>query len=65
MPCDRCGASVARDDLTHMCDEGRRLDFAFFQLRTEIETFEEQFSCWLETAQGRFERYDAERTRPA
>jgi hypothetical protein len=64
MPCERCGASVARDDVAHACDEERELEFAFFQLRSEIEAFEEQFRGWLETAHGRFEHYYAERTRP-
>lgn len=64
MPCERCGASIARDDVAHTCDEERQLDFAFFQLRSEIETFDEQLCRWLETAQGRFEQYYAERARP-
>jgi hypothetical protein len=65
MPCERCGASLVRDDLAHTCDEERRLEFALFQLRAEIETFDEHLGRWLETPRGRFERYYAERTRPA
>jgi hypothetical protein len=65
MPCEHCGASIERDDVAHRCDEERRVEFAFFQLRAGIEMFEEHLSRWLATACGRFERYYAERTRPA
>ena len=65
MPCDHCGASIERGDLAHACEEERRLAFALFPLRAEIEMFEEHLHRWLETAHGRFERYYAERTRPA
>jgi hypothetical protein len=65
MPCEHCGASVERGAVAHTCDEERRLEFSLFQLRADIELFEEHLRRWLETARGRFERYYAERTRPA
>jgi hypothetical protein len=65
MPCERCDSSIERDDVAHRCVEERRLEFALFQLRADIEMFEEHLRRWLETARGRFERYYAERTRPA
>jgi hypothetical protein len=65
MPCERCGASIERDDLAHTCDDERRLQFELFPLRAEIEMFDEHLRRWLETACGRFERFYAERTRPA
>jgi hypothetical protein len=65
MPCERCGASLLCGDSAHTCDEDRRLEFALFQLRAEIEAFDELLSRWLETPRGRFERYYAERMRRA
>jgi hypothetical protein len=66
MPCDRCGASVeTRPDVAHRCDDERRLDFALFELRDEIESFEDVLSRWLATPHGRFEQFYAERERPA
>lgn len=64
MPCERCGASVERNDAAHTCDAERQLQFALFPFRAEIDTFDERLGRWLETAQGRFARYYAERTRP-
>ena len=65
MPCDQCGASVARSERdSHVCDEQRRLDYAMFQLRTEISGFDEQWRTFLASPRGRFEAYDATRRRP-
>jgi hypothetical protein len=66
LPCERCGASVAREARApHDCDEERRLDYLLFQERGEVAAFDEALRDWLETAQGRFERYYARRSRPA
>jgi len=66
MPCDRCGASVdTRAGVAHLCDDERRLDFALFELRGEIESFEEGLGRWLATPRGRFEQFYAERERLA
>jgi hypothetical protein len=63
-PCPECGASVARDALgAHSCDAERLLDFRLFQLRDEIEAFDDQLSAWLRTAAGRFATWLAERDR--
>lgn len=65
MPCSTCGASVAHADrATHSCDPDRLLDYELFTLRDEIAALEERFGAWLETPQGRFARWDAERRRP-
>ena len=64
MPCDRCGASVeTRSAGAHRCDDARRLDYAVFGLRGEIESFEEELRTWLATPRGRFELFYAERER--
>ena len=62
MPCEQCGASVERGTV-HECDDGRRLEFRVFELRDEIESFDGEWTAWLETSHGRFELYYAERTR--
>ena len=65
MPCDSCGASVARGThAEHVCDAERRLDYLVFQERDGIAGFEDSLDAWLDTAQGRFARYYAERRRP-
>lgn len=64
MPCDSCGASVdTRTAVTHRCDRERRLDFVLFELRGEIEAFEDDLGTWLATPHGRFEQLYAERER--
>ncbi|MGH3130583.1 MAG: hypothetical protein ACRDNX_07185 [Gaiellaceae bacterium] len=65
MPCNDCGASVARyarDE--HTCDAERRLDYELFQLRGEVGAFDEQLRTYLESAVGRFSAWYAVRTRP-
>ena len=56
MPCAHCGASVARGDDAHACEEGRRLAYDLFR-------FDGELGQWLVTPEGRFEQYYAERTR--
>jgi len=60
MPCLDCGASVARTESEqHFCEPERRLDFAVFQLRGELEQFDAQLSEYLATPQGQFEAWYA------
>jgi hypothetical protein len=64
MPCPECGASVHRDEAeAHRCDPDRRLDYAMFQLRLEVEAFDRELDAYLESPRGRFEQWDAERRR--
>ena len=64
MPCPECGASVARDeDEEHVCNPEDLLDYAVFQLREEIEGFDEEITDYLDTPRGRFEAWEAERRR--
>ena len=62
MPCNDCGASVARDETDrHRCDPERLLDFQMFGLRDEIAAFEARFLTFLDSPQGRFHRWLAAR----
>lgn len=64
MPCNNCGASVARPDRDqHVCDVDRRLDFELFQLRGEVDAFDEEFGVYLESTVGRFAAWYAARNR--
>jgi hypothetical protein len=64
MPCNDCGASVARTDRDeHTCDVERRLDYELFQLREEVDAFDEKFGVYLESPVGRFAAWYAARTR--
>jgi hypothetical protein len=64
MPCDECGASVARDERdAHVCDPERRLEYALFQLRDEIGSFEGELAKYLRSPHGRFDAWLAERER--
>jgi hypothetical protein len=60
MPCPECGASLARGELEeHACDEAQRIRFELFQLRAEVESFDDDLSAWLNTNAGRFEVFYA------
>jgi hypothetical protein len=64
MPCEECGASVAvgaRDE--HVCSAQRQLEYELFKLRAELAAFDDQFAAYLESPQGRFELWYAERER--
>lgn len=64
MPCAECGASVrvtGRDG--HRCDPERRLEFHLFQLRDEVAGFDVKLTSYLESPEGRFEQWLAERER--
>ena len=64
MPCTECGASVrvnAREG--HTCDPERRLEYHLFQLRDEVAGFDLGLGAYLDSPQGRFEQWLAERER--
>lgn len=64
MPCPDCGASVKSGELDqHACDPERRLDYQLFQLRSEVEGFGSALSAFLDSPQGRFAQWLAERGR--
>ena len=47
----------------HTCDPERRLEFRLFQLRAEVADFDEDLSGYLDSPQGRFAQWLAERER--
>ena len=64
MPCPDCGASCIRAELDeHACDPERFVDFALFQLRSEVALLQESVWSYFESARGRFELWYAERQR--
>jgi hypothetical protein len=65
MPCPDCGASLRVDDGNgHVCDEARLLDYRLIALQPEVDSFEGDLARWLDTPDGRFARWLAERDRP-
>ena len=65
MPCEDCGASVARADrASHVCEEKRRVQYELFRLvHSEIACFEDELASYLDTPEGRFQAWYAERDR--
>jgi hypothetical protein len=64
MPCAECGASVAVDQRAdHVCDGERRLEYRLFQLRDEVAGFDDGLRGYLDSPQGRFAQWLAERDR--
>jgi hypothetical protein len=62
LPCAECGGSVDRTSgVVHTCDPERLVDYRMFRLRAEIETLESVFAEFLETPDGRFQRWLAAR----
>ena len=64
MPCVECGASVDSNEReVHTCDPERRLEYRLFQLRSEVSSFDDNLTDYLESPQGRFAQWLAERER--
>lgn len=62
MPCPECGDSVERLAAeAHRCDPDRLVSYRMFTLREEIAAFESRLHNYLDTGQGRFERWLAAR----
>jgi hypothetical protein len=62
MPCEECGASVdRRAETEHTCDAERLLDYRMFGLREEIASLESGLVQFLESPDGRFQRWLAAR----
>jgi hypothetical protein len=65
MPCADCGASVhASERELHECAPERRLRYRLFQLRGEVGTFDDGLRSYLDSPEGRFAQWLAERERP-
>jgi hypothetical protein len=65
LPCPRCGVSVARPERdAHVCAEEDRARHGAFLARDELDRFEDEFRAYLESPEGLFAEWDAERRRP-
>jgi hypothetical protein len=64
MPCPDCGASVPEQERDeHSCNPVRQLEFRVLQLREEVAGFDASLSDYLDSPQGRFAQWLAERER--
>ena len=64
MPCDDCGASVARAEAGgHVCDRERWLDYQVFQHREELDAFDAVLSVYYASPAGQFAAWYAEQER--
>ncbi|HZN21361.1 MAG TPA: hypothetical protein VFB57_02235 [Gaiellaceae bacterium] len=64
MPCTECGASLAAAEReTHACEPQRLLEYRLFQLRDEVAGLEDGLRGYLDSPQGRFAQWLAERER--
>jgi len=64
MPCPDCGASIAAGELeAHTCDPERRLEYQMFQLQSDVAGFDAALSDYLDSPEGRFAQWLAERDR--
>jgi hypothetical protein len=51
------------EEEAHRCEPERRLDYVMFALRAELDGFDRSLGEYLDSPQGRFEQWDAERRR--
>ena len=64
MPCAECGASLRADDRErHTCDPKRRLEYRIFQMRDEVARLDFTLGAYLDTPEGKFAQWLAERER--
>ncbi|MGH3118546.1 MAG: hypothetical protein ACRDQ2_15825 [Gaiellales bacterium] len=64
MPCPECGASVAAGELdSHTCDPDRQVEYQLFQLSDEVASFGAALAAYLDSPDGRFAQWLAERDR--
>ena len=64
MPCAECGASLRTADRErHTCDPERRLEYRIFQMREEVDQLDLSLGASLDSPQGKFAQWLAERER--
>jgi hypothetical protein len=51
------------EETNHECERQRYVEYQMLLLRLQIAAFDQQFSDWLRTPQGRFAAYYAARER--
>jgi hypothetical protein len=66
IPCEECGASVAKGELeTHVCDPERLVDYQLIQQREDLERLEDEYRAYCDSPAGRFALWYAARHRRA
>jgi hypothetical protein len=66
MPCGECGESVAKaEQAKHVCERERWLDYQLFIQQEGVDRFERDVGAYLDSPEGRFQAWDAERRREA
>ena len=63
LPCPDCGAAISIEEDEHLCDEQRRRWHQLFVVNVEVEALDDELRSYLDSPQGRFEVYYAERER--
>ena len=63
LPCPDCGAAISIEEDEHLCDEERRRWHQLFVVNVEVEALDDELRSYLDSPQGRFEVYYAERER--
>ena len=63
LPCPDCGAAISIEEGEHLCDEERHRWHQLFVVNVEVEALDDELRCYLDSPQGRFEVYYAERER--
>jgi hypothetical protein len=63
LQCPQCGAPIALDGGDHECDDERRRWHQLFLVNGEIECLDDEVREYLDSVEGRFEAYYAERER--
>jgi hypothetical protein len=63
LPCPDCGAAISIDGDEHVCDEERRRWHQLFLVNAEVEELDDELRTYLDSPQGCFELYYAERER--
>jgi hypothetical protein len=63
LPCPDCGAAISIEEGEHLCDEERRRWHQLFVVNVEVQELDNELRTYLDSPQGRFELYYAERER--
>jgi hypothetical protein len=64
VPCEDCGASIAKSEYeTHVCEPHRRLEYQMILHRDELAGVEDEIRTYFDSPKGRFEAWYAERKR--
>jgi hypothetical protein len=64
IPCEGCGLSVAKSQYAaHVCEPDRRIAYQMIQHQDDLARIEKEIRSYLDSPQGRFEAWYAERTR--